>query len=191
MAKATRLARELKTTYTADNGVSDLRPILGAYDGDGRLLVSVLMASLASGELGMTAAAIGAAWQPWAMTFISEAYVRVVAELADAPEHGSLARAFADGDLGVYEAVLVQLHHRDSDEPGCLAATLPFSYLTGHTIEWKDPGPWQNVGEVGGRIYNLLHAAVSIGPPPGIGTNEARGYAIELIENHGHLVAMA
>src|SRR5262249_30504119 len=69
LRQAAMLAQALKETYTADNGISDLRPSLMAYDGHGNRLVAVALQTVDPATIGTVAIAVTAAWQPWALVF--------------------------------------------------------------------------------------------------------------------------
>ena len=103
-------AMAMKETYTADNGISDLRPTLLAYDAHGGRLVAVLMNDGHPANVGMVAFAVTAAWQPWALGYVEEGWVR------------------RDGDDPL-EAVVVAVHARGH---ASVSMALPFSYITDH-----------------------------------------------------------
>jgi hypothetical protein len=156
-------AMGLKETYTADNGISDLRPTLMAYDHHGGRLVAVLMASAKPADVGLVAFAVTAAWQPWALGFVTEGYVR------------------HPGDDEAIEALVVAVHAR-----GHLAVSraYPFRYLTDRVVEWGD----EDEVEYGGDIVAVLDTAIDAEPIEGFAHTQARAECIDWLRETGCVV---
>lgn len=165
-------AMAFKETYTADNGISQIRPTLMAYDHNGNRVVAVLMCSAKPSDIGMAAFALTAAWQPSALAFVSEGYVRSY-------DDG------ADEDPPALEAVCVAVHAHGHPS---MSLALPFRYLTDHVVEWGEEGKVATDTGYGNELVSILDSAVSVEPMPGLPLSVARIECIDWLRERGDVV---
>lgn len=190
LANVATFAQTLKETYTADNGISDLRPSLLAFDAHGKRIVAVLLDTITVADVALDAMALVAAWQPWALAFVCEGYVRHYGDdetfnaEVERDDH-DFARDFAGGDQGVHEAVIVAVHPRYERSVGC---AMPFRYLTAHTVEWIEVGDLYEGEGAGGRYADVLESAIDVEPMPGVPLAAARIECIDFLRERGCLV---
>jgi hypothetical protein len=163
-------AMALKETYTADNGISQVRPTLMAYDDKGRRVVAVLMNSAALADIGMAAFALTATWQPSALAFVTEGYVR-----------------HYDGEgLGEpQESVCVAVHARGHPS---VSLAMPFTYLTDHVVVWGEEGEVGTDTGYGGELVEILDSAIQVEPMPGIPLAGARSECADWLRERGDVV---